>query len=156
MTAISKLRGVGPALSRILEENGVHSVEALAGMEELQLRSIPGIGAGRAGLLLDAARAYNGSAVPECNDLNARLAAAEAALQAAEERAAKAQNKARKAKRQAAQLMEEFAEAKVKARKKAKKVKAKARKAIEKEKAKAKAILAGEGAEKKKKPKKRA
>lgn len=155
MTAISELRGVGPALSRILEENGVHSVEALAGMEESQLRSIPGIGSSRAGLLRDAARVYNGSAVPEGSDLNDRLAAAEAALQAAEEKAAKAQSKARKAKRQAAQLMEEFAEAKVKAKKKAKKVKAKAKKAIEKEKAKAKAILEGKAPEKKKKkPKK--
>ncbi|KIC25450.1 MULTISPECIES: helix-hairpin-helix domain-containing protein [unclassified Leisingera] len=155
MTAISELRGVGPALARVLQENGVNSVEELAGMEEQQLRSIPGIGASRAGLLQDAARAHNGSAESDGDDLSARLAAAETALQAAEEKAAKAQAKAKKAKRQAAQLMEEFAEAKVKAKKKAKKVKAKAKKAIEKEKAKAKAILEGNVTEKKKKKSKK-
>ncbi|NSY36797.1 helix-hairpin-helix domain-containing protein [Leisingera sp. ANG59] len=151
MTEISELRGVGPALARILQENGVQSVEGLAGMEEQQLRSIPGIGSSRAGLLLDAARVHNGSAEAEGEDLSARLAAAETALQAAEEKAAKAEAKAKKAKRQAVELMEEFAEAKVKAKKKARKVKAKAKKAIEKEKAKAKAILEGNGSGKKKK-----
>lgn len=184
MTAIQKLRGVGPALAKVLVANGVDTVETLAAMEEVQLRSIPGIGATRAASLKTAAKAQaesspdaenvrpaahavNGKAAggqeadgqsmttSEQAEMDAKLAVAEAARKAAEEKAAKAQAKARKAKRQAIQLAEEFAEAKEKAKLKARKVKAKAKKAIEKEKAKAKAILEGKAPEKKKKKSKK-
>ncbi|WP_264213804.1 helix-hairpin-helix domain-containing protein [Leisingera thetidis] len=180
MMPIRKMRGVGPALARHLLAHGVATVEDLAGMDESELCSIPNIGASRAAVLKKVARtetetmaeskpaaqaAGGGRVTPETrhsekaseqstppsqDEMNARLAEAEAARQAAEGKAVKAQAKARKAKRMAAQLAEEFAVARVKAKKKAKKMKAKAKKAIEKEKAKAKAILDGQASGKKK------
>lgn len=179
MATILKLKGVGPALAKLLKAHGIQTVAELAAKDEQQLRNIPGVGESRAARLLGAAReavpaettgksaaaALNGLAAPEQaasqvaeaeeaspgSQWSAKLEAAEAARQAAEDKAAKAQAKARKAKRKAAQLAEEFAEAKIKAKQKAKKVKAKARKAIEKEKAKAQAILDGQVPGKKKK-----
>ncbi|MFY0311381.1 helix-hairpin-helix domain-containing protein [Leisingera sp. D0M16] len=177
MTPIDKLRGVGPALARILQENGVQSVEDLAGMEEAGLRRIPGIGTNRAASLGalarkaasagaadspdgDGGKPVNGKPAepgadalsqPAQEEMDKKLAEAEAARKAAEEKAAKAKAKAAKAKRKAANLAEEFAAAKIKAKLKAKKMKAKAKKAIEKEKAKAQAILEGKTAGKKKK-----
>lgn len=179
-TELSKVRGVGPALAKVLAENGVGSAEALAALDQAGLRAIPGIGANRAKSLQAAAKAavktpdappqaaaepVNGKplsrveaaekAVQDARlrvEMKARLARAEAARVAAETKAAKAKAKAAKAKRKAANLAEEFAEAKVKAKLKAKKVKAKARKAIEKEKAKAKAILEGRQADGGEKP----
>lgn len=182
MTPIHKLRGVGPALAKVLQEHGVKTAEELSGMDEAKLRGIPGIGANRAAALRvlareaadakgpgdpgqAAAKPVNGNpargkrdgqaaapqAQPTQEEMDRKLAAAEAARKAAEEKAAKAKAKAAKAKRKAANLAEEFAAAKIKAKQKAKKMKAKAKKAIEKEKAKAQAILEGTASEKKKK-----
>ncbi|KIC08280.1 hypothetical protein RA19_20105 [Leisingera sp. ANG-M1] len=174
MTPIQKLRGVGPALAKILLANGVETVEALAAFEVAQLRSIPGIGTNRAASLKEAARTHTedlqrakaapagpkrvngkpdaGRAAARTRttqaEMDARLAEAEAARAAAEEKAARAEAKALKAKRKAASLAVEFAAAQVKAKQKAKKVKAKAKKAIEREKAKAKAILDGKYSQK--------
>lgn len=170
MTALKDLKGVGPALEKALKDQGITSVEALAAISEKDLSKVPGIGAARAARLKQAAVAPQAGAVPvqprptapvrtgrpaarptkvtrdvppeDATQLNAALAAAEAARLAAEEKAAKAKIKARKAAKKAEALALEMAEARVKAKEKAKRVKAKARKAIEREKAKAEAILA--------------
>lgn len=177
MTPIHKLRGVGPALAKVLQENGIQTAEDLATANESRLRSIPGIGANRAAALRALATEAAGAETPDGpagsggapvkgelagkaaepqaqisqEEMDRKLAEAEAARKAAEDKAAKAKAKAAKAKRKAANLAEEFAAAKIKAKQKAKKMKAKAKKAIEKEKAKAQAILDGKTAEKKKK-----
>lgn len=176
MIPVQKLRGVGPALAKVLAANGIRTAEDLLALEETRLREIPAIGANRAKNLRATAKAAVKDTKPEAApadasteqgavngkpanrieaaekavqdakarvEMKARLARAEAARVAAETKAAKAKAKAAKAKRKAANLAEEFAEAKIKAKLKAKKVKAKAKKAIEKEKAKAKAILEG-------------
>lgn len=178
MTPIIKLRGVGPALAKVFQENGINTVEDLAALDRAGLQKLPGIGVNRAGSLAQAAKvavsapdAANTSVVRELTRrvngqvarrsasaakggqenseaLDAKLAEAEAARLAAEGKAAKAEAKAAKAKRKAANLAEEFAAAKIKAKQKAKKVKAKAKKAIEKEKAKAQAILEGKAKQK--------
>lgn len=178
MTPILKLRGVGPALAKVLQENGIKTVEDLAALDRVGLQKLPGIGVSRAGSLEKAAKAAVKASAPESSSvvraltrrvngqaarqavsagrdakdssaaLDAKLAEAEAARLAAEDKAAKAEAKAAKAKRKAANLAEEFAAAKVKAKLKAKKVKAKAKKAIEKEKAKAQAILADKDSQK--------
>ncbi|ATG43725.1 Helix-hairpin-helix domain protein [Phaeobacter piscinae] len=183
MTSIAKLPGVGPALARILSENGYATIEAVAGKSPEQLSQIPRIGKLRAARLSAEARKVQGEASPErgkparrangaaptvqkgtaqekpadraeADKLSSALAAAEAARRAAEAKAEKAVLKAKKSARKAAALAEEFAAAKVKAKAKAKRVKAKAKRAIEKEKTKAKAILEAKHNPKKEAPKK--
>ncbi|WP_282094882.1 helix-hairpin-helix domain-containing protein [Epibacterium ulvae] len=172
MTAISKLKGVGPVLAKVLESKSVTSVEDIAAMDRATLIAFPGIGSRRADIIMASAKeltspsakgdrrtkpskptasgkSAQGASVD--SKLNAALVAAEAARQAAEEKASKAKAKAKKAKRKAAMLAEEFAAAKIKAKAKAKKEKAKAKKAIAKERAKAKAILDGKKGKKSKK-----
>jgi len=176
MTAISKLKGVGPVLAKVLESKSVTSVEDIAAMDRATLMAFPGIGSRRADIIMASAKeltspsAKGGRKTKSAqaprkpttsgkpaqrtsvdSKLNAALVAAEAARQAAEEKASKAKAKAKKAKRKAATLAEEFAAAKVKAKAKAKKEKAKAKKAIAKERAKAKAILDGKKGKKSKK-----
>ncbi|GLO70084.1 hypothetical protein MACH17_16010 [Phaeobacter inhibens] len=183
MTSIAKLPGVGPALARILSENGYATIEAVARKSPEELSKIPRIGKLRAARLSAEAQKAQAEASPErdkparrangavptgpngatpeqpvdraeADKLSSALAAAEAARRAAEAKAEKAVLKAKKSARKAAALAEEFAAAKVKAKAKAKRVKAKAKRAIEKEKAKAKAILEAKHNPKKEAPKK--
>ncbi|UWR63074.1 hypothetical protein K4L02_09840 [Phaeobacter inhibens] len=183
MTSIAKLPGVGPALARILSENGYATIEAVAGKSPEELSKIPRIGKLRAARLSAEAQKAQAEASPErdkparrangaartgpngatpeqpadraeADKLSSALAAAEAARRAAEAKAEKAVLKAKKSARKAAALAEEFAAAKVKAKAKAKRVKAKAKRAIEKEKAKAKAILEAKHNPKKEAPRK--
>ncbi|AHD09259.1 helix-hairpin-helix domain-containing protein [Phaeobacter gallaeciensis] len=183
MTSIAKLPGVGPALARILSENGYATIETVAGKSPQELSKIPRIGKLRAARLSAEAKKAHGETSPEqgkparrangdapampngavqeksvdraeADKLSSALAAAEAARRAAEAKAEKAVLKAKKSAKKAAALAEEFAAAKVKAKAKAKRVKAKAKRAIEKEKAKAKAILEAKHNPKKEAPSK--
>ncbi|WP_260104786.1 helix-hairpin-helix domain-containing protein [Phaeobacter inhibens] len=119
MTSIAKLPGVGPALARILSENGYATIEAMAGKSPEELSKIPRIGKLRAARLSVEAQKAQAEASPErgkparrangaaptapngatpeqpadraeADKLSSALAAAEAARRAAEAKAEKA------------------------------------------------------------------
>ena len=65
MIPVQKLRGVGPALAKVLAANGIRTAEDLLALEETRLREIPAIGANRAKNLRATAKAAVKEAKPE-------------------------------------------------------------------------------------------
>ena len=61
MTPILKLTGVGPALAKALQNNGIKVVEDIAKLSVEDLRKVPGIGISRAQKLLDATQSMIGA-----------------------------------------------------------------------------------------------
>lgn len=57
MTSLNDIQGVGPALAKLLAENGYADAEAVAATQKETLMQIPGIGAARAERIIAAAQA---------------------------------------------------------------------------------------------------